>query len=814
MIKNYFSIAIRNLFKRKGYSFLNIFGLAIGITCCLLIFQYVAYERSYDDFPQNAKNIVRLRLDAYQQGKLSWKSATVYPAFGPTMKKDFPEVEEFCRLYDANLLLSNDERNVKANERQGYFADASFLDMFDIRLISGDRKTVLDGPDKLLLSETLAKKYFGTSDPVGKRLIDRNPSYTRSYEVTGVFKDFPVNSHLTVNHLASYATLAAINRFFGDTTNATETNWGWYDFYTYLQLKPGTDLEKFSAKFPAFCDKYINSIEWYKTNNVRNEIHALPLQDIHLYSNYNQEAEVNGNGQAVAFLFLIAFFIIGIAWINYINLATARSLERAKEVGVRKVMGAMRSNLIGQFLVESLLLNLLALLLAIILAYLLTPLFKELTGQTHTQRFYLPAGYWLGFGLLFLLGSFFAGLYPAFVLSGFKPVMVLKGLFKNSGSGILLRKGLIVTQFATSVVLIAGTIIVYQQVGYMRKQKLGVDINQTLILDGAGSVIDSMYRGRMEAFRNDLLEIPSVKNVASSSSIMGREIYWTNGAWRMGDGGKGAVTLYNMGIDYDFIPSFGMQLKAGRNFSRDFGDSSRTVILNETAAKLLGFTDFEKSINERFVTGGDTVKLIGIVADYHHQGLQKAIDPMLIRLVQNARSAYSLKVETKDMAATIAAVNKAWSQHFPSDPFNYFFLDEFFDQQYKADRLFGKVFGLFAFLAILVACFGLLGLSAYNVLQRTKEIGIRKVLGASVQHVLFILSKDFIYLVLVSFVIATPITWLIMHNWLEGFAYRINIGWWVFLVAGVLALLIALATITTQALKAALSNPVKSLRTE
>ena len=814
MIKNYFKIAWRNLFKRKGYSLLNIFGLAIGIACCLLIFQYVAFERSYDKFENKADQIVRLRLDSYQQGKLQWKSATSYPAFGPTMKNDFPEVENFCRLHDADLVLSNDQRNVKFKEEKGYYADPSFLDMFNIQLIKGNQKFALDGPEKILLSENTAKKYFGNEEALGKKLVFRDPQFSRTFEVTGVFKELPANSHLIINHLASYATLASIVRQDGDTSNSTETSFGWYDFYTYLQLKKGTDIKKFESKLPAYCDRYMNSRDWAKKNNVRAEIHIIPLTDIHLYSNYNQEAEANGNGQSVSFLFMIAFFIIGIAWINYINLATARSMERAREVGVRKVLGALRKNLVGQFLVESFLLNLFAFVFALGIVFLLTPWFNQLTGRSTHAGFSLPANYWLGFIAMFLSGSFLSGIYPAFVLSGFQPMYVLKGLFKSSQGGIVLRKGLIIGQFATAVVLIAGTIIVFQQVSFMRKQKLGADINQTLVLDGANSIGDSLYQNSFQPFKNDLLKIADVKNVATSSSVMGKEIYWTNGASRLGADNKGAVTLYNLGIDYDFIPSFGLELKDGRNFSKEYKTDERGILLNENAARLLGFEDMSKAINENIVSAGDTVKILGIVANYHQQGLQKAIDPMIFRLAPNNRNAYSVKITTGNIQATIATIEKTWNKHFPSDPFNYYFLDQLFDQQYKADKQFGNVFGLFAFLAILIACFGLLGLSAFNVLQRTKEIGIRKVLGSSVRNLLYILSKDFLKLVLISFILAIPITWLIMHNWLEDFAYRINIQWWVFALAGIVSFLIALVTISFQAIKAALANPVKSLRSE
>jgi putative ABC transport system permease protein len=814
MIKNYFKLALRNLVKRKGYSLLNILGLAIGITCCLLIFQYVAFERSYDKFENKAAQIVRLRLDSYHQGKLSWKSATSYPAFGPTMKRDFPEVENFCRLIDADLVLSNDERNVKFKEEKGYYADPSFLDMFDIKLLKGDKKTALNGPDKILLSEKTAKKYFGNDEALGKRLVFHDPQFPAPFEVTGVFKEFPANSHLIINHLASYSTLASLIRRSGDSSNPMETSFGWYDFYSYLQLKPGTDLKKFESKLPAYCDRYINSKEWAKANNVFREIHIIPLSDIHLYSNFNQEAEANGNGQSVSFLFMIAFFIIGIAWINYINLATARSMERAKEVGVRKVLGALRRNLVGQFLVESILLNLVAFVLASGIVLLLTPWFNQLSGRTIQGEFSLPANYWLGFAAMFLSGSLLSGIYPAFVLSGFHPVQVLKGLFKSSRGGIVLRKGLIVGQFATSVVLIAGTIIVFQQVNFMRKQKLGADINQTLVMDGVNSITDSLYQNSFQPFKNDLLNIAGVKNVTASSSVMGKEIYWTNGSRRLGADNKGAVTLYNLGVDYNFIPLFGLEMKAGRNFSKEYKTDMKGILLNENAARLLGFEDITKAVNENIVSAGDTVKVLGIVANYHHQGLQKLIDPMIFRLRPNSRDAYSVKITTGNIKATVSAIEKTWNKHFQADPFNYFFLDELFDQQYKADKQFGEVFGLFAFLAILIACFGLLGLSAFNVLQRTKEIGIRKVLGASVQNLLYILSKDFLRLVLISFVLAIPFTWWIMYNWLQDYAYRINIQWWVFALAGIVAFIIAIATISFQAIKASIANPVKSLRTE
>ncbi len=815
MIINFLKLAFRNIVKRKGYSLLNIAGLTIGMSCCLLIFHYVSYEKSYDTFEPNAKQIVRVRLDSYQKGVLAFKSATSYPAIAPTMKKDFPEVENFCRLIDDNLLLSNEEQNKKFSENKGYYADPSTINMFGLHFIKGNPQTALNGADKIILSESTAKKYFGNEDALGKTLVNRSGEHVQPFQVAGVYKDFPSNSHLIMNYLVSYATLGEELRLEGDTSNASETAWGWYDFYVYIQLKPGINYQQLETKLPAFTDKYLNNRDWAKANNYRAELHLIPLSNIHLNSNYNQEAEVNGNGQAVSFLFLIAIFIICIAWINFINLATARSVERAKEVGVRKVLGALRSILIKQFLTESFILNLISLTFSLIIFFSLLHPFDVFTGRSNYTGVALTSNYWLIFFMLFIGGTILSGLYPAFVLSGFKPVLVLKGAFKNTTSGLLLRKSLIVVQFVTSVVLIAGTIIVYQQVNYMRHQSIGADINQTLVLKGPQTIADSLYQNIYQPFKNAVLHQPNIKSITSSSSVPGDEIYWTNSWKRYGDDQSTLTTLYMLGVDYDFIPSYKIKMLAGRNFSQQFGTDDKTAIINENTVKLLGFKNAADAINQKIVRGNsDTVTVIGVTANFHQLGLQKNIDPMIIIPRPNLSAFYSLKFNGTNAQQAIASLKKLWNNYFPKDPFDYFFLDESFGEQYKADLLFGKVFGVFAFLAILIACFGLLGLSAYNVLQRTKEIGIRKVLGASIQSILVLLSIDFLKLILISFLFAIPAGWFIMNLWLEDYAYRINIAWWVFAIAGCVALLIAIITISIQAIKAAVANPVKSLRTE
>jgi len=520
----------------------------------------------------------------------------------------------------------------------------------------------------------------------------------------------------------------------------------------------------------------------------------------------------------VQFIFYIALFILVIAWVNNINIATARSVERAKEVGVRKVVGAARGNLIRQFMAESLLINLFSFLFALIFAFALTPWFNSFVGHDAVSwLFGMSAKYWLIFFAIFIAGTLLSGLYPAFVLSAYQPVKVLKGIFKNSSGGLLLRKGLIVFQFITSIVLIASTIIVYRQVQYMQHQDLGFNMDQTLVLSGANSLTDSNYQGVFQPFRNAVLQVGGVQNVTSSSSVMGKEIYWTNDVKRLSTNGRyqKTFTFYHMGVDYDFIPSYKMNLLAGRNFSKDFGMDDKACIINDAGLRLLGYHDARQALNTKLVVGlVDTLNIIGVLGDFHHLGLQKNIDPQIILLRPNTRNFYSVKISAANMPSIIHSIEKLWTRYFPNDPFDYFFLDDYYNSQYKASMLFGNVFGIFAILAVIIACFGLSGLSAYDILQRTKEIGIRKTLGASIAQLLLLLSKGFMKLVLLACTIAIPTCWLIMDNWLSYYAYRTAISPWIFLGAGFLAIVIAFATISLQAIKAASANPVVALRSE
>ncbi len=802
MLKNYLKIALRNLQKHKGYAAINLFGLAIGMAASLLILQYVIYERSYDDFHEQGEAIYRVQFNAYNQGTLEFESATAFPRVGPAMKEDFPEVEEFARLYlrYGGGVVRYEDQSFK--EDLLFQADPSFLTMFSYPMLRGDRNTALVEPNTAVVSEEIARKYFGDEDPLGQRFRFGN---REEYTITGVIAS-PEHSHLKINFLLSYPTLVQLwGEYF-------ETAWGWYDFYNYIKLAPGADPAALEAKFPDFIARNDDDENARETTRFVLQ----PLQEIHLSSHLIQEARVNGDGTAVYFLSLIAFFILVIAWFNYINLATARAIERAKEIGVRKVVGAYRRQLVRQFILESVLLNVIAAVLGLALWQQAQPLFSALVGKTLEMNVLENGTIWAGLAGVFLIGAFLSGMYPAFVLSSYKPATVLKGAFGTTHRGLHLRKTLVIGQFVASVGLIAGTMIVYQQLTFMRDQNLGIDIDQTLVINGPGILEnDSLYADQVGAFKQEMVRQANIRSVAASTEIPGNLIYWTRGSRKLGDDPETmSPILYQVGIDYDYLDAYGHRLLAGRGYAPDFTADSASVILNESALNVLGFPDPERTVGQQIVTGGDTLSVVGVVADYHQEGLQHAYRQTAFLLRPNARSYYSMKVHTADLSATLGFINEQYTRFFPDNPFTYFFLDDHFDTQYRSYRQFGEVFGFFALLAIVVACLGLFGLSLFTATQRAKEIGIRKVLGSSVTNILVLLSKDFVKLVLVGSLIAVPLVWYVMDQWLESFAFRIELSGWTFLLAGSLALAIALLTVSYQSIRTALANPVQALRYE
>jgi putative ABC transport system permease protein len=799
MLKNYLLTTFRNIARRKGFSILNVFGLSIGLAASLLILQYVKDELSFDDFHTKADRIYRVEFDAYREGKQIFKCATAFPKVAPTMKATFPEIEDATRLYlryGGGVVRYED---ISIKEDNLFQAEQNFFSIFDYPLIDGTAK--LDQPNTAIVEEATARKYFGEESPIGKRIRFGD---NEEYEITGVLRS-PDNSHLKFTFLFSYPTLVTL---WGESF---ENAWGWYDFYNYILLKPGTSAAALEAKLPPYIEK--NGTR--EGESERTKFVLQPLADIHLYSDLIQEARVNGNGRTVYFLLIIALFILVIAWVNYINLSTARAIERAKEVGVRKAIGAAKRQLVGQFLSEALMINFFAALIGLFLVAIAIPLFNEIAGKHLTFSIFTDPNLWLALAALFLIGTLLSGVYPAFVLSSFQPVKVLKGSLKGTRDGLFLRKALVTIQFVFSVALITGTIIVYRQLQFMTKQDLGIDIEQTVVINGPGYLqADSLYTTYLNGFRNAVNNQSVIRNFTVTTEVPGNLIFWTTGALRMGDDVTKRNQMYIMGVDNNFFQAFGNKFLSGRPYSPEFTGDSSSVILNRKAVEMFNLTSPENAIGQRIAIGRDTLNIVGVVENYHQEGLRQDFRPTAFRLVQSARSYFCVKVNSKDLDDALALLKNQYATIFPNNPFDYFFLDSFFNRQYQNERQFGSVFSFFSLLAIFVASLGLFGLASFTASQRTKEIGIRKVLGSSVPNIFLLLSKDFIKLVIIANVIAVPVVWFVMEKWLSTFAFRIDMNLWFFAVAAVITILVALFTVSYQSINAAVANPVKSLRYE
>jgi putative ABC transport system permease protein len=802
MIKNYFLIAFRNLSKNKAFSFINITGLAIGMAAGLLIIQYVAFELSYDNFHVKKDRVFRVSQDRYEHGKLSTQWAGGAFAAGSVLKNNFPEVEDYIKLVDAGpiLAINNDK---KLTLQKTYFAGQSFFNIFSYPLISGDPKTALKDVFSAVITESGAKKLFGTVNAVGKTF-----KYDiQLLKVTGVMKDFPANTHFRCDLLISYSTLLK----FAGPKNDLDNAWLNDGCLTYLLLKPGVNPKVLEAKFVPFVDKIYKKINW---SNASAKYHLQPLESIHLNSHLMLEAEPNGDGKSVYLLAGIAIFVIIIAWINYINLATARGIARAKEVGVRKTLGSKKSQLLSQFMLEAMLLNGLAILLAIVLIIVFLPIFSAISGQYITLTLLLKPVFWIGVLCLFLVGSFFSGFYPAIVLSNFKPVEVMKGKLSASPRGILLRKIMVVFQFAASIFLLIGSLMVYRQVLFMEKQKLGINIDQTLVIKQPLAHVDSFYRS-MSAFKNESLRNVAVKSVTVSTSIPGEPVQWNAGGIKLTGTDQSTGKQYRIiGGDYDYLKAYGAKLVAGRLFSKDFSTDPHAVVFNRKALQQLGFDRPEQAIGKQIDFWGQVYTIIGVVDNYHQQSLHDAYDALIFRCIPDVRGNVSVKISTANLPQTIATLRNNWKTFFPGDQFDYFFLDQHFNEQYHADRQFGAVFAAFTGIGIFVACLGLFGLVSYTIVQRTKEIGIRKVLGASVSVILQLLYADFAKLVLIAFLVSAPLAWYAGNKWLETYAFRIGINWSLFVIPFIAVIVVAFATVSYLSIKAALMNPVKSLKTE
>jgi len=822
MLKNYFTVAIRNVLAKKFYSIINILGLAVGIAAFLMITQYVVFERSYDDFHDQQDQIYRVQLDLYLDGELVKKDAENFPGVGPALKAEFPEVVDYTRLYNMgyknNIVLTYEDAPngpIQLKQDKLMYADASLFNIFSFEMVNGNPATALKKPFSIIISESMAEKYFGDADPMGKTLRLQDDDFNdESCEITGVFKNIPENSHLTFEVLISYNTL--YNR--GDWAKERyDLTWDRNDFYTYVLLEDGTSPTLLEAQFPAIVAQYKPGLA---EQNRREELLLQPLESIHLYSDLQNEAETNGNAKVVFSLLIIASFILIIAWINYVNLSTARATDRSREVGVRKALGAYRQQLVRQFLTESLLVNLVAIIIAAVLVIFLLPTFNGLTGlQFSVADFWGQPWLWMVIAGLFVFGTLLSGLYPAFVLSSFRPVAVLKGKFRNSSHGVILRKTLVVFQFAAAIALVAGTFIVYQQMQYMLNQDLGFSIDQTLVIERP-SVRPQDWQEMQndnEQFKNELLQHSSIEKVAGVHLVPGKKRKWLFLIRQYGAPQEEAQTIRLNGIDYDFIDMFEMELLAGRNFSQEFtNDQDTSVIITESAVNLLGFDSPEEAVGQTVTIGdGDWhPNIVGVVNDFHQESLKTAIEPMLFILNTVSSEYYVIKVNTQDLEETVAYIEDNWEATFPGNPFSYFFLDDYFNRQYQSEQRFSQLISVFALLALFIGGLGLFGLSAFTTQQRKKEIGVRKVLGASVGGITVLLTRDFVKLIVIAIIIALPLTYFALNEWLQSYAFRVAIGPEVLLAAGISTMLIAVLTVSWQSIKAAIANPVDSLRSE
>ena len=791
MLTNYLKIALRNLRKHRGYAFINVAGLAVGIACCVLIALFIRDEFSYDRHHEQADQIYRLALDIdLSDGVL--RLARSSPPMAPALLEAFPEIIEAVRLRSMGTLLVS-QQDHQFYEERFYFADVNVFEVFTMPLLRGNPQTALQTPFSVVLTAETARRYFGETDPMGQTVRLANQV---DLTVTGVLAPIPSQSHFRPDFLASFASLQS----FGGTNLE---RWGWLGTLTYLLLPEGYDPASLEAKLPAWINTHRGdgqSDTWH--------FYLQPVTAIHLNSELTGELGPNSDIRYSYLLSLIGLFILLIACINYMNLATARATQRAKEVGMRKILGAHRYQLVRQFLGESMLFAVLALFLALALADLLLPVFntltaKDLTLSLHDRLFVLLA--LLGIGLVVGLG---AGSYPALFLTRFQPADTLKGHARTRPSGMRLRQGLVATQFTLSILLVIGTLTVAHQQAYMQAKELGFNKEQVVVIP----MQDETSPARYAMIKQALLQHPSVVSTTAASSLPGRghdELTFRPEGFT--DDQNPSLAIFF--VDHDFVETLDIKMIEGRDFSRDFATDTSAFLINEAAVKRLGWDDpLGKYIGDD--SGAPIGTVVGVIQDFHFESLHAEIAPLLLQIAPGSAREIAVRVRPENLSEVLAFLKQQWQAFEPAYPFQYNFLDDDFDQLYRAEQRLNQIFGYASFLAIFIACLGLFGLAAFTAQQRTKEIGIRKVLGASFTEIVLLLSKDFARLVLVAFILATPPAYFAMRRWLDSFAYRIDLSWEIFLLAGLTTLGVALMTVSYQAVRAALADPVESLRYE
>ncbi len=807
MFKNFFKIAFRNLWRNKIFSAINILGLAIGIATCLIILLYVSNELSYDRYNEKANRIFTVYFQGNVQGE-KMNEASVMPPVAQTLKADYPEVEEATRLRDygtPRLVWANKSFSGDAFA----FVDSNFFQVFTLPLIKGNAKTALLEPNTIVITKAAAHKYFGDEDPMGK-IISLKDDKNTLYKVTGLIDKVPVNSNF---HFELFASMSSL-------PESREPTWMSSNFHTYLVLAKDYDYKKLEVKLPQVVQKYMApqmlqsmgmSLDDFRKQGNNISFHLEPITDIHLDPQYPNNLSTSGDIRNVYIFGAIAVFMLLIACINFMNLSTAGASKRSREVGIRKVLGSLKTQLVIQFLLESVVISIISLLLAIVLIYLTLPAFNQLTDQNLSLHFSEHPLLLPGLLVFVLFTGIIAGSYPAFYLSSFKPVAVLKGKFTSGKKSIGLRSGLVIFQFFISIILIVSTTVVFKQLFYMQNKDIGYNKDQVLIISNT-----SLLGKNQDVFYQQLRDNPGVASVSSSGFLPAGPSYNNNFFVSATQNPQKLVKTLRYDVDENYIPTLGIRILSGRNFSKEFTTDSSAVILNETAARVLGWGNKAAGLSISNTTNNGekhTYQVIGIVKDFNFRSLHESISPLVISLAPN-QSTLIAKLKTKDVSGLVATLAKQWTALGAEDAMSYSFLDDRFNNTYKAEQKIGMILGIFAGLTIFVACLGLFGLAMFTAYRRTKEIGIRKVLGAGVTQVTVMLSKEFLKLVLLACIIAFPLSYWAMNKWLQDFAYKTDISWWVFIIAAIAALSIALITVSFQAIKAAIANPVKSLRTE
>jgi len=807
MIGNYLKIGVRNLLKRKAYSFINIFGLALGLSVCLVIWRYVEFESSYDDFHKNGNQIYRTLFTDYKNGEKISSSPRFGYGLGPALLEDLPEVKTYVRTRE----LSGDKALIKFSDQSGnahqfqegeiLFVDSTYLNVFTHKVLEGNAEQALDEPLSIVITKSVADRYFGkVNEVVGRTLsIITQVGIKNDFTITAIIDDVPENAHLQFDFLIPIHNLLQTEDY-----QQPRAEWDWVNFITYVMVHPDADVAAINRKTDALLTKYTGP------NPPGTFIFTFqPLNEIHL-------AEQENNPFSSTYFFvLLSLFILAIAWINYINLSTARATERAREVGVKKAMGVLPGQLVKQFLVESFLINFLSIVVAIFFAIILLPVLNEMVGKDFSFDFTQSPIWMMLIGLL-VTGTLSSGFYPAFVLSSFRTTDVIKGRLVKAGNSLSLRKGLIAFQFTASLLLIVGTLVIHKQINFMQNSEKGMNMNQMLIVEGPKEVEPTKMNEQLLSFKNDLLTNSHIQNVTSSGAIPGAGFSMITGMTKLGAqvSPNERETIYVVKADYDFVKTYGIELKTGRTFNPAIYSDRKAVLINEAALAPFGLGNAEQALNEKLIVDWtDTVTIVGVFKNAHWKSLHSAHVPMLLSPTQISGGSFSIQLNG-NIKKSIASVEQLYKKHFPGNPFNYYFLDDFFNQQYKADQQFGKIFGIFSTLAVVIACFGLWGLASFAVSQRMKEISIRKVLGATVSNIVSLLVKQYFSLLIISTLIALPIASVAVSRWLSNYAFRIDLSIDLILLPVLILATIALTVVSFETMKAALSNPVNNLKNE